>query len=626
MTFLAGIVRRDGRVVPDEWTSRLAHAGLAQAGAGVEKIRTLPSGPGDAVFLASEFAVKQGQDAALLLCDARLDERDMLAGDLPPDADDADVVACGHRRWGDVWIDGLAGDVALAAWDPTFRRLRLARSQLGTRPLFFTEHEAVFAFASTLRALLALPFVSRGLDEATICRVLCFDGSGPADATYYGAVRRLPAAHRLTLDEGGISVEVMPKPASQSFAPTMANAPDPAETARRLIIDAVECRMRAGETIAVHLSGGLDSSAIACIAARRLRQQGRRLLALCSVLPAGHTGPEADEREFISAVLAQEDNIDPVWVEMPADCDPFGALPRWFDCLGEPPYSNVTHAEERLGEIGRAHGADVALSGFGGDFFVSAMVMSLPAALLSRGRWGAAAAGLWQMRRATGLPWSRLVREQVLRPLAGRYRPSRTGTDMGSACSELADRIEQREGRRPMSTVPGMARASAHETMRFILAPGHVERVLPATRQVFVEQFGQDLRFPMLDPRLVAFVLGLGEKDLNCDGQSRSLMRRAMAGILPEAVRLRPDKGPAFDPALAAHCARARPALRQWAETAAPRCWDYVDKPRLLAALDAMGPTGRAGWRNDMFSVLLTGGRIAKFVDWHARAGGETCN
>ncbi len=625
MTFLAGIVRHDGRAVPGEWISR-----LAQAGAGKVEVQTLPSANGDAVFLAGGGAARAFQDK-VLLCDARLDEREALVSrlsrdfDLPVDAEDLDIVACGYRHLGEGWLAGLVGDFAAAAWDPASRRLTLSSSPLATRALFFVAQDGVFAFASTLRALLALPFVSRDLDDGAICRVLSFDGSGAAESTYYAAVRRLPAAHRLTLDHGRLSVEVTPSSLSTPATPTVTVRGDAAETARGLLIEAVECRMRSGRTIAVHLSGGLDSSAIACIAARRLKQQGRRLIALCSVLPAGHDGPESDEKTFIDAVLAQEDNIDPVWVAAPPDCDPFGALPRWFDCLGEPSYSNVTHAEELLGEAGRAHGVDVVLSGFGGDFFLSAATMPLPAALLLGGRWRAAASELLQLGRAAGAPgWPRILRRQLLGPLASRYRSRRNGADMGCAAPGLSDRVARLEGVRPSSTVPGMARATTHETMRYILAPGHLERVLPANRQVLLEEFGQDLRFPLLDSRIVAFVLGLGEEELGRGGQSRSLMRRATAGILPEIIRLRPDKGPAFDPAIAAHSAHARSDLRQWIDRAPPICWDYVDKQRFIDSLDAVEPTDRAGWRRDMFTALLTGGRIAKFIEWHMRSGHRT--
>jgi hypothetical protein len=62
--------------------------------------------------------------------------------------------------------------------------------------------------------------------------------------------------------------------------------------------------------------------------------------------------------------------------------------------------------------------------------------------------------------------------------------------------------------------------------------------------------------------------------------------------------------------------------LRRWAEQAAPACWDYVDRSRFLAALDTIRPSDRTGWQRDMFAIVLTGGRFAKFIDWHARQQG----
>jgi len=619
MSFVAGIVRHDHLAVPDEWISSLA-------GSRAEPLETLRFGE-HAVFLSSHDNWKRGGDESLLLCDARLDEREVLAKALGLDstgARDIDLIAESLNRHGTAATDALVGDFALVSWETALRRLRISRSHLGTRPLFYVTHGGIFAFASTLPALLALSFVSQALDDAALCRMLCFDGTGPPDETYYAEIRRVPAGHSLSLENGAHSLAALAPPWSGASAPRISGG-TVAQTLRALLVDTVETRLRGGEKIAVHLSGGLDSSTIACIAARRLKQEGRRLLALCSVLPAGHVGPESDERRFIEAVLAQESNIDPVWIELPPDTDPFGALPRWFECLGEPSYSNVTHAEEKLGEIGRKHGADVVLSGFGGDFFVSARGMPTAQLRLWRGQPGKAVAELRRLHRTGGTPWWRLALDHVVRPLAGLrfHLLDRRWTGYGCAAPALRRRVERQDGRRPAPSASGKVRDLPHEQMDFVLQPGHLERVLPGICQLFVEEFDQDLRFPLLDTRLIAFVRSLPEEELHHDGRPRDLMRRATAGILPEVIRLRPDKGPAFDPAIAEHCAAARPALRQWAETAPPICWNYVDRPRFLAALDTIAPTDRAGWLSQMFSVVLTGGRIAKFVEWHAgREGG----
>lgn len=589
MSFIAGIVRHDSLTIPDDWVSALVEA----SGCAVETVRF----GADALFVFDADASRAHDAGAISLCDG------------------GSVAVVSH----DAPAPPHPEDIARAHWTHATRRLVLHRSHLGTRSIFYVAQDSFFAFASTLPALLALPCVSRTLDDGAIARALCLDGTGPANDTYYAEVRRVPGGHALTLDAGTLAFT--PLPAPWDVATAREDPSDPAETLRSLLIAAVESRLGDGKTIAVHLSGGLDSSTIACIAARRLKQQGRRLIALCSVLPQDHVGPETDERRFIEAVLAQEDTIEPIWITLPQEADPLGALPRTFECLGEPHYSTVTHAEAVLGDVGRAHGVDVVLSGFGGDFFASAHGIPTAELHLRRGRIGAALAELRRQQRVHGTGWWRLLRDNVVRPLA-RWRFLLQRAPENCAAPILIRQVAAREGRRPAASVTKIRPLPIQE-MDNLLVPGHLERVLPGMRQIFAQSYGQDLRFPLLDTRLIALLRNLPETELHQNGQTRSIMRRATVGILPELVRLRPDKGPAFDPALAAHCATARPALQHWAEQAAPECWDYVDRARFLAALDTIRPSDRGGWQREMFSIVLTGGRFAKFIDWHVRQRGQ---
>ncbi len=593
MSFIAGIVRHDSLAIPDDWISALVDA----SGLAVETVRY----GNDAVFVFDADATRSHDEGEISLCD-----------------DDGGSVS---TLWHDAPARPHSDDVALAHWTHATRWLVLHRSHLGTRSIFYVAQNGVFAFASTLPALLALPSVSRTLDDGAIARALCLDGTGPANDTYYADIRRVPGGHVLTLEADALALSPLPAPWDEAAPSTHDEAGDSAETLRALLIAAVESRLDDGRTIAVHLSGGLDSATIACIAARRLKQQGRRLIALCSVLPPDHAGPETDERCFIEAVLAQEDNIDPVWITLPQDSDPFGALPRSFECLGEPQFSTVTHAEAVLGSVGRAHGVDVVLSGFGGDFFASAHGIPTAELHLRRGRLGAALDEMRRQHRVDRTGWWRLLRDNVVRPLA-RWRFLFQRAPANCAAPALMRRVIEREGRRPATSISKIRRPP-HQEMDDLLAPGHIERVLPGMRQIFALSYGQDLRFPLLDTRLITLLRNMPETELHRDGQTRSVMRRATVGILPELVRLRPDKGPAFDPALAAHCATARPALQHWAKQAAPECWNYVDRTRFLAALDTMRPSDRNGWQRQMFSIVLTGGRFAKFIDWHVRRQGQ---
>jgi asparagine synthase (glutamine-hydrolysing) len=445
----------------------------------------------------------------------------------------------------------------------------------------------------------------------------------PPEATFYEAVRILPAAQTLVLEGGRLTQKPYWSP-REGPGITLAGV-DYAQELRRRLTAAVECRLRGGKRVAVHLSGGLDSSTVACLAARCLKRDGRRLLALCSLLPREHQGPESDERAYIEAVLAQEENIAPVWVRTPVGMEPFGALTRWFDVLAQPSYSNVTHIEEQLGETGRAHGVDVVLSGFGGDLFASIPGQNAIRELLRAGRWGAALSTLGALHREQGASWPRLLRREILSPLLpSGLRPGQpAGACAGSAHPDL---LKHRDARPKRTSAPPLGICSPWEMMRFVLAPGHIERPLAAYTQVFACEFAQEIRFPLLDSRVIEWMLDMPAVQFQLGGWPRSLMRRAMAGILPESIRLRREKGGAFDPAITSRFVAARAGLVRWAEeTRDRRCWRYVDRERFLKTLQAVQAAPRGEWRQEFFRIVLSGGIIARFIEWHERGEESPC-
>ncbi|MGA2262695.1 MAG: asparagine synthase-related protein [Acidobacteriota bacterium] len=578
---------------------------------------------GRADSLADVESVADSGD--ILLLDARIDNREELGEQLGlsgSDVEDAAFVALAYERWGKCCVERLLGEFALVLWDPGHRSLFLARDALGVRAIYYYASASLFAFATELRALLALPFVPRSLSEETIADFLCGDGSGPGGTTFYDAIHVLPSAHTLTLDRDRLTQTRYWAPAARSIS-TLTTDQDYAQELRERITAAVECRLRGGKTIAVHLSDGLDSSAVACLAARRLKKDGRRLLALCSMLPRGYDGPESDERVFVEAVLSQEDNIDVVWVEPPVDRDPFGALTQWFETLGQPSFSNVSHIEEMLGEAGRAHGADVVLSGWGGDLFASCRGDNSIREILCSGRWRLAVSELWALHREQGMGWTQLLKQELLAPfLPSRLRAWRAAGDRRTgAHPDLVRRVNERRGRRLQPSTAMQASLSPHEMMRFILAPGHVEHPISSIVQVFAQDFSQELRFPLLDVRVIELLLGAPVEQLRKGGCPRSLMRRAMKGILPESIRLRRDKGGAFDPAITSRFVTSRASLAEWAAATGGRsCWKYVDRARFLEALSAVERAPRARWRSELFEIVVLGGCIARFIDWHERS------
>lgn len=518
-----------------------------------------------------------------VVTDGRLHVPEKLARTLPAVADG--LLAAALESWRDSAPQRLDGEFAFAAWHSGRETLLLGRDAVGGYPLYYHRMDDGIAFATDLPLLLRLPFVPRGLDSTTVAAILSRDPALPASSTYYEAIELLPAGHLLSYGKEGLSIRRWWQPQTIEIPKA-----EPEKRLREVITAAVEQRLRGGRSVAVHLSGGLDSSAIACIAARRLRQEGRRLLAFSSVLPQGWSGPEADERAHVEAVLAQEPNIDMHWVELSEQDDPFDAALEGFELLGQPHYSNVPHAERAFARLGRELGVDVVLSGFGGDFFASWRGNGVVYALMAEGKWGTAAGEFLALHQRQTGSWPRLFKHEIVVPLLSRLR---------------------RGNRR--------AYAHPHTRMRFVLEPGRMEQLLNASVQFYARGFGQSLRFPLLDRHLIEFMLSVPIEQLQHDGENRSLYRRAMQGILPESVRLRQDKGAAFDPMIAARIVAAREQLQAWAErTAQSTCWHYVDRSRFLRELAAVRPSARDGWQPGMFQHVLRAGMMARFIEWQA--------
>jgi asparagine synthase (glutamine-hydrolysing) len=177
---------------------------------------------------------------------------------------DTEVLLEAWRHWGEGMLPRLNGMWALAITDNHSGELFLSRDRFGIKPLLYTMSEQGFAFASELRALLALPQTARDLDTNTAKQILLEPFSIEAgEHTLIRAVRRLPAGHCATFHQGRLQIK--------RWWYTLENLPQ-VPTARveqskyflELFLDAIHIRLRSDVPIGVSLSGGFDSSAITC--------------------------------------------------------------------------------------------------------------------------------------------------------------------------------------------------------------------------------------------------------------------------------------------------------------------------------------------------------------------------
>src|SRR6185436_15021004 len=181
-------------------------------------------------------------------------------------ASDTEVLPHLYEEYGDGMIRELNGMFAFALWDSRRRRILIARDRFGEKPLYWGVFDKTLLFGSEPKVLLAHPAVRPSLNLNALRQYLSFDYV-PAPLSIYEGINKLPAAHKLTLENGRVNVERY----WQLNYKTTEPVPSENEAARELhdlLADAVRMRLVSDVPLGVLLSGGVDSSTVAALAVR----------------------------------------------------------------------------------------------------------------------------------------------------------------------------------------------------------------------------------------------------------------------------------------------------------------------------------------------------------------------
>jgi asparagine synthase (glutamine-hydrolysing) len=456
--------------------------------------------PGSAQPLVSD-------DGLLVLSlDGRLDNRGELAAALgirEPDPDgwsDADLVLAAYSSFGEGCAARLLGDFAFVLWDGKRGQLMAARDALGTRTLFYYWDGATLLVASECGQLRAHPAARLEPDERAISDMLRtrFDD---VRSTYYTRARRLPPAHVLTLRTRSLSVKRYWDAPAQPDQVRLSEG-EYAEGFRGLFEEAVRCRMGSSRPVGCLFSGGVDSSAVMSMA---------------------HTvagpSPTVDLRAF-SMVFKQAPVNDQLYIQRVADrygtavtyCEvprvgPLRELDRMVQWMGLP-WVDIHHPVVAvMMDEARAKDCRLLLTGLRGDDIFGGLGHL---ADLTRGlRLGRARAELDAWVPVTGRPHGRAAWQLCLRPLA-------------------------RPPRRPFRSY---AAEQSHDS-----ALGTFAVLATELFEISAARFGLEPLYPFWDRRLVEFVLRAPPDIRASAGVTKLLLRKALAGVVPQPNLERRDK------------------------------------------------------------------------------------
>ena len=557
MSGIAGLMRFDGRTVSERELRRAANA-LGQYGPDRSDVVT-SGGIGLAHVLMRmtpedrfDRQPWRGASGALIAADVRLDNRtEMLAqvGITQNDAaewSDSRVLLTTWEKLGDDIWPLLRGPFAAAIWDPRRRAMTLARDHLGLNVMMWHRSEKIFAFATMPNGLFAFDSVPRELSEEKFADFLVLNHAEHA-TTIYRNVFRVPPAHILHVTADGSTKQRRYWSPADIKPVRLRSDAVYAEGLRECLDLAVRRQMRSAHPIGCLLSGGLDSSSVSVLAARALTEKNQRLAAFTGVPRLGFSGPipngcYADETPYVEAIQKAAGAIDVTYVRND-ECDDFAELERFFIALGGP-VRNPTNLGWPLTILRRAHaqGRRVLLGGLFGNYTISWNGWSQSIGHLLHCR-PFLAYRQWQLYYHT-TSYSRWValRKLFIEPIIPAWLANWADRRRHPArIAAWQDHAPIRADFAAAMAVEARAEQVGHD---FLYRMCKDERINGLAQIDYIGDWyaaekaitGVEVRDPTADIDVVSYCFGVPPEQYLADGIDRSLIRRAMWGLLPEIV------------------------------------------------------------------------------------------
>jgi asparagine synthase (glutamine-hydrolysing) len=446
-----------------------------------------------------------------------------------------------YEEHGPRFVERLEGMFAIALWDAPRRRLVLARDRLGKKPLVWTRlDDGTLAFASELKALLALPNAAREPDLAALDAYLALQYV-PGERTGVTGLRRLPPGSLLVAEGGTERVERYWEPRARHEGGEEHGDDEWLERVREEVTAAVRRRLAADVPLGALLSGGIDSAVVVALMAQASPEPVR-------TFTVGFEDARYDERRYARAVAERYGTRHE---EVLLEPDAAATLPRLAAAFDEPLGDEAALPLYLICEAARRE-VTVGLVGDGGDESFAGYERYAAMQLAERVPAPAASAGAHVLR---ALPGGRRERRSTLfraarfleaaaAPRAERYGrlmqvfplSDRAALWTDEAKAEIGTLVSAGFllGQPPVAGIAGLQLLDLDTYL-----PGDL---LPKS-DIASMAHSLELRSPLLDRRVVELALALPDS-LKIGGREAKLaLRRAFADLLPAEVASRGKSG-----------------------------------------------------------------------------------
>lgn len=467
---------------------------------------------------------------------------------------DTEVILAAYMYWGPSCVERFRGMFAMAIWDKLERKVFLARDRCGEKPLIFWQDREQFIFASEFKALLPLLPGRPSLAPEVVDMYLHFQYV-PEPFTLLQGVRKLPAAHHMTVSLDSWDARPVRYWDLESIPP---RSGVPAQLIREELDRTIKLTLRSDVPVGVALSGGIDSGAIATLAARHYPEP-------MHAFSVGYPGrPPYDEREQAKDLAKQ---LGMIFHEVELPVDNFvDFFPNLVGIMDEPIADPAAFGHYSVPKAAADLGIKVLLTGIGGDevFWGYSWVSNAVRVNQARMRVG-------QMARLAGGP----PISTMLRKVAGSAKVPEWARNYAGFMAELSCR------RTPSSQLVCMVASNdftdafraKHECYGHAMMglspenpfvptagmPKRPEEVPAALLRILFETWlvsnclslgdrvsmavGVETRLPFLDCGLIELVMGLRRSRPDHGLGHKAWLRQALKGVLPDEVLSRPKRG-----------------------------------------------------------------------------------
>jgi asparagine synthase (glutamine-hydrolysing) len=431
---------------------------------------------------------------------------------------DSEVILHAYEEWGTACLARLNGMWAFALWDEKLQQLFCARDRFGIKPFYYTEIAGSFIFASEIKALLAHPGVGAKPDDEALLTFLAWGILDHSNKTMFDGVYQLRPAHAMLVTSDGNPAQFRYWDVSVNPAIT-SDVPDEIAATRLLSLlrDAVRIHLRSDVPVGTCLSGGIDSSTLAVLINEYVRTDAPESIgARQKTFSAYFDDPRFDESKYIDEVVvataveayktqpSADKAWDDLWRVLYMQDEPFGSLSIYAQ------YCVMRLAAERVKVVLDGQGADELLAGY--LAYQGSSIRGLIATL----HWGKAFREIIGVIRFHRGFFSDALRQLFVR--AGRRRLLMGEYPKLFRYSGTLDEVLYRD----LTTInlPALLHYEDRNSMAFSI----------------------ESRVPYLDMQVVEHIASLPLDQKIRRGVTKSVLRRAIKGLVPESIRCRMDK------------------------------------------------------------------------------------